>query len=193
MKTWPWPWLLITCKLNLALGYYMKAWPRPWLLLTCKLNLALGYQHESLTSTLAVILKCKLNLALGYTILTWKPDLDLSYYTYMQAWPRPWQRWRWPWAGGSSDPAHRSIHPRWSHSPEHKEVGNRKSQSTYFTVRGQSYFSRLPKYWLPIPLSARRVCPPPATKAGGTHSPGGAGDRGVNILEDERNRIALIQ
>ncbi len=52
------------------------------------------------------------------------------------------------------------------------------SQSTYFTVRGQSYFSRLPKYWPPIPLSARRVCPPPATKAGGTHSPSGEGDGG---------------
>ncbi len=36
-----------------------------------------------------------------------------------------------------------------------------KAQSTYFTVRGKSYFSRLPKYWPPIPLSARRVCPPP--------------------------------
>ncbi len=34
-------------------------------------------------------------------------------------------------------------------------------------VRGQSYLSRLPKYWPPIPLSARRVCPPPAIKAGG--------------------------
>ncbi len=54
------------------------------------------------------------------------------------------------------------------------------AQSTYFTVRGQFYFSRLPKYWPPppIPLSARRVCPPPATKAGGTHSPGGEGDGG---------------
>jgi hypothetical protein len=30
----------------------------------------------------------------------------------------------------------------------------------------------------PHPLSARRVCPPPATKAGGTHSPGGEGDGG---------------
>ncbi len=40
-------------------------------------------------------------------------------------------------------------------------------------VRGQSYFSRLPKYWPSIPLSARRVCPPPAT-----HSPGGEGDGG---------------
>jgi hypothetical protein len=42
-------------------------------------------------------------------------------------------------------------------------VARSQHQSTYFTVRGQSYFSRLPKYWLPIPLSARRVCPPPAT------------------------------
>jgi hypothetical protein len=44
------------------------------------------------------------------------------------------------------------------------------------TVRGQTYVSRLPKYWPPTPLSARRVCPPPATK--GTHSPGGEGDKG---------------
>ncbi len=49
---------------------------------------------------------------------------------------------------------------------------------TYFTARGQSYFSRLPRYWAPNPLSARRVCPPPATKAGGTHSPGREGDGG---------------
>jgi hypothetical protein len=26
-----------------------------------------------------------------------------------------------------------------------------RPQSTYFTVRGQSYFSRLPKYWPPHP------------------------------------------
>jgi hypothetical protein len=30
-----------------------------------------------------------------------------------------------------------------------------------FTVRRQSYLSRLPKYWPPIPLSTWRVCPPP--------------------------------
>jgi hypothetical protein len=30
----------------------------------------------------------------------------------------------------------------------------------------------------PHPISARRVCPPPATKAGGTHSPGGEGGGG---------------
>jgi hypothetical protein len=43
---------------------------------------------------------------------------------------------------------------------------------------------------------SRKMCTlwsPPATKAGGTHSPGGEGDGGVNILEDERNRIALLQ
>jgi hypothetical protein len=43
----------------------------------------------------------------------------------------------------------------------------------------------------PTPLSAWRVCPPPPPppKAGGTHS----GGWGVNILEDERHRIALLQ
>ncbi len=35
-----------------------------------------------------------------------------------------------------------------------------------FTVRGQSYVSRLPKYWPPTPLSACRVCLPP-NKGGG--------------------------
>ncbi len=49
-------------------------------------------------------------------------------------------------------------------------------QSTYFTVRGQSFFSRLPKYWPPIPLSARRVCT--LCCGGRTDSPGGEGDGG---------------
>jgi hypothetical protein len=53
-------------------------------------------------------------------------------------------------------------------------------------VRGQSYFSRLPKCWPPIPLSARRVWTPRLCCAG-------RGGWGVNILEDERNRIALLQ
>ncbi len=44
-------------------------------------------------------------------------------------------------------------------------------------VRGQSYFSRLPKYWPPIPISARRVCTPPLLR-GRTDSPGGEGDGG---------------
>ncbi len=44
-------------------------------------------------------------------------------------------------------------------------------------VRGQSYFSRLPKYWPPIPLSARRVCTPRLCCGGRTDSAGG-GDGG---------------
>ncbi len=45
-------------------------------------------------------------------------------------------------------------------------------------VRGQSYFSRLPKYWPPIPLSARRVCTPRLCCRGRTDSSGGEGDGG---------------
>jgi hypothetical protein len=45
----------------------------------------------------------------------------------------------------------------------------------------------------PTPLSTQRVCPPPAPKAGGTHSPGGEGGGGVNILEDASHRIGLLQ
>jgi hypothetical protein len=41
------------------------------------------------------------------------------------------------------------------------------------------------------PLRPASVASPP-TKAGRTHSPGGEGPRGVNILEDERHRIALL-
>ncbi len=48
------------------------------------------------------------------------------------------------------------------------------------TVRGQSYVSRLPKYWPPTPLSAGRVCTPRLCCWGGggggrIHSPGGEG------------------
>ncbi len=60
------------------------------------------------------------------------------------------------------------------------------AQSTYVS-RVQSSVWRLPKYWHPTPS-------PPAPKAGwgGTHSPGGEGV-GVNILEDARNWIGLLQ
>ncbi len=44
--------------------------------------------------------------------------------------------------------------------------------------RGQSNFYRLPKYWPPIPLSARRVCTPRLCCGGRTDSPGGEGDGG---------------
>ncbi len=49
------------------------------------------------------------------------------------------------------------------------------------TVRGQSYVSRLPKYWPSIAPSA----------GGGYTLAGRRGGWGVNILEDERHRIAL--
>ncbi len=48
---------------------------------------------------------------------------------------------------------------------------------------------RLPNY----PLYTERVCPPPAPKAWGTHSPGGEGVGGVNISEDARHWIGLLQ
>jgi hypothetical protein len=67
------------------------------------------------------------------------------------------------------------------------------AQSTYFTVRGQSYFSRLPNYWPPTPLSARRVCTPAFVGGGEDRLAGRRGGWGVNTLEDERNRIALLQ
>jgi hypothetical protein len=44
----------------------------------------------------------------------------------------------------------------------------------------------------PPPPSPPGECVLPPPKAGGTHSPGGGG-MGVNILEDERHRIALLQ
>ncbi len=59
-------------------------------------------------------------------------------------------------------------------------------------VRGQSYFSRLPKYWPPIPLSAQRVCTPRLCCGGEDRLAGRRGGWGVNILEDERKRIALL-
>ncbi len=67
-----------------------------------------------------------------------------------------------------------------------------RPQSTYI-CRGQSCVWRLPKYWSPTPFSTQRVCLPPAPKGGGTQSPGGEGGGGVNILEDERHRICLLQ
>jgi hypothetical protein len=47
----------------------------------------------------------------------------------------------------------------------------------------------------PTPLSTQRVCPPPPPSKGEgyTHSPGGERGRGVNILEDARHRIGLLQ
>jgi hypothetical protein len=66
--------------------------------------------------------------------------------------------------------------------PSPSTTGSRRGdtvnpQSTYI-CRVQSCVWRLPKYWpppSPNPLSTQRVCPPPAPKAGGIHSPGGEG------------------
>jgi hypothetical protein len=43
------------------------------------------------------------------------------------------------------------------------------------------------------PLRPSSVYPPPLLWGGGAHSPGGEGGWGVNILEDARHRIALLQ
>jgi chitinase len=67
-------------------------------------------------------------------------------------------------------------------------------------VRGHYMFSALQEsiVRLGIRVKMASACEPPpppptTTKAGGTHSPGGEGDGGVNILEDERHGIALLQ
>ncbi len=51
-----------------------------------------------------------------------------------------------------------------------------RSQSTYFTVRGQSYFSRL--ILTPHPPLRPASLSSPRNKGGGTHSPGGEGEGG---------------
>ncbi len=86
--------------------------------------------------------------------------------TCLWGWVDPAARWRWEcWV-----PAHR------------REI----------IVRGQSYGWRLPKYWQPIPLTARRVGTPRLWCGGRTHSPGGEGCAwGVNILEDVRHSSVL--
>jgi hypothetical protein len=58
------------------------------------------------------------------------------------------------------------------------------SKKSVFRRKTKTHFCGHPT---PIPLSARLCC------RGRKDSPGGEGDGGVNILEDERNRIALLQ
>jgi hypothetical protein len=45
----------------------------------------------------------------------------------------------------------------------------------------------------PHPLSTQRVCPPPRTKGGGEHTRREVRGWGVNILEDARHWIGLLQ
>jgi hypothetical protein len=70
----------------------------------------------------------------------------------------------------------------YANCPERREI---------ITVRGQSYVLRLPEFD-PRPPSPPGQCVPPALVAGGrTHSPGGEGGGGVNILEDARHSSEL--
>ncbi len=66
-------------------------------------------------------------------------------------------------------------------------------QSTYI-YRAQSSVWRLPNYWPPTTLHPASVSSPPPLepKAEGTHSQGGEGV-GVNISEDARHWIDLLQ
>jgi hypothetical protein len=68
------------------------------------------------------------------------------------------------------------------------------TQSTYFTVRGQSIlFLSSSKILTPHPpLHPASVYPPPLLR-GEDRLAGRRGGWGVNILEDERNRIAFLQ
>jgi hypothetical protein len=60
------------------------------------------------------------------------------------------------------------------------------------TVRGQSYVSRLPNID-PPPPSPPGECVLPSNKGGGYTLAGQRGGWGVNILVDQRHRIALLQ
>jgi hypothetical protein len=74
-------------------------------------------------------------------------------------------------------------------SEEEKEVlsetdkGGVRPQSTYI-CRVQNSVWRLQKYWPPTPRPPSECVLPPHQRQGGTHSPGGEGGGGVNILED---------
>ncbi len=83
------------------------------------------------------------------------------------------------WEGDFSMKARRTLCGGGGH-----EGSNRRE---IITVRGQSYVSRLPKYWPPHPLLR------PASVSSPRKLAGRRGGWGVNILEDERHRIALLQ
>jgi hypothetical protein len=80
--------------------------------------------------------------------------------------------------------------------PMQKRLQARPQCTEYiFYCKRAILFLSSSKILTPIPLFARRVCPPPATKAGGTHSPGGEGDGGREgqYFGRRENRIALLQ
>jgi hypothetical protein len=63
-----------------------------------------------------------------------------------------------------------------------------RSPAKYLHIQSTEQCLASSKLLTPHPLSTQRVCPSPAPK--GTHSPGG---EGVNILEDARHWICLLQ
>ncbi len=91
------------------------------------------------------------------------------------------------WSAHSS----RGYHSRCVWCRQSSTLRHLQPQSTYFTVRGQSYFSRLQK----------NIDPPSPSPPGESvlqqrrrvHTRRAERGMGVNILEDERNRIALLQ
>jgi hypothetical protein len=76
---------------------------------------------------------------------------------------------------------------------------NGTPQSTYFTVRGQSYLISLVFQNIDPPPPSHPPLRPaslssPSNKGGGGYTLAGRRGRwGVNILEDERNKIGLLQ
>ncbi len=67
-----------------------------------------------------------------------------------------------------------------------------RAQSTYI-YRVQSNAWRLPNYWPPTPSPPSECVLPPRQRGGRTHSPGGVRGWGVNISEDARHWIGLLQ
>jgi hypothetical protein len=68
------------------------------------------------------------------------------------------------------------------------------NQSTYFTIRGQSYFSRLPQYCPPPPSpSPPGECVPSAFVVAGRQTRRAERGMGGQYFGRRENRIALLQ
>ncbi len=86
----------------------------------------------------------------------------------------------------------------WEEGEERRLKIEGKERGEIITVRGQSYVSPTlssSKILTPHPpLRPASVYPPPLLGGGGGHTRRAErGGGGVNILEDERHRIALLQ
>jgi hypothetical protein len=81
--------------------------------------------------------------------------------------------------------------------PRHKvnlALADNVERREIIIVRGQAYVSRLPKYW-PPPPSPPGECVLHLQQSRGDSGGGHTrrAERGVNILEDARHRIGLLQ